>query len=100
MLNRILLISVAVLAVALGLACFVAVHRGKTIDRQTAKIDSLTADVARYKADAEESHKIIETYAEAEAQAKEFEMELINDENTDNLDVVPADYILKQLRAD
>lgn len=98
--NKILTISVIILAIAFCVASFIAVHRGNTIDRQTAKIDSLTADVARYKADAEESHKIIETYAEAEAQAKEFEMELINDENTDNLDVVPADYILKQLRAD
>lgn len=98
--QKILSISLLLTLAALCVAIFIAVHRGNTIDRQTAKIDSLTADVARYKADAEESHKIIETYAEAEAQAKEFEVELINDENTDNLDVVPADYILNQLRAD
>lgn len=98
--QKILLISVAVLAVAFGIASFIAVYRGNTIDKQKVKIESLTADMARYKADAEESHKIIETYAEAEAKAKEFEMELINDENTDNLDVIPADYILNQLRAD
>lgn len=98
--NRILTMALLVMIVLLCIASFIAVHRGNTIDKQKVKIDSLTADVARYKADAEESHKIIETYAEAEAKAKEFEMELINDENTDNLDVIPSDYILNQLRAD
>lgn len=42
----------------------------------------------------------IAIYAKADEQAEEFNKELINDETTDNLDVVPADYILKQLRSD
>lgn len=42
----------------------------------------------------------IAIYAKADEQAEEFNKELINDETTDNLDVVPADYILKQLHAD
>ena len=42
----------------------------------------------------------IETYAKADEQAKEFEKELINDKNVDNLDAVPDEYILKQLHAD
>lgn len=45
MLNRILLISVAVLAVAFGLACFVAVYRGKTIESQKQRISNLSANV-------------------------------------------------------
>lgn len=45
MLNRILTISVIILAVAFCVASFIAVHRGNTIDRQTAKIDSLTKNV-------------------------------------------------------
>ena len=43
--NKILTISVIILAVAFCVASFVALHRGNTIDRQTAKIDSLTANV-------------------------------------------------------
>ena len=43
--NKILTISVIILAVAFCVASFVALHRGNTIDRQTAKIVSLTANV-------------------------------------------------------
>ena len=46
-----------------------------------------------------EKDNLIKIYAEAGKQAKEFEKELNND-TTDNLDVVPADYILKQLQSD
>lgn len=42
----------------------------------------------------------IAIYAKADEQAEEFNKELINDTNVDNLDVVPDDYILKQLRSD
>lgn len=98
--QKILLISLYIVSLFLCIAIFIAYHRGMVNEQQRAKIESLQTDMARYKADVEESHKIIEAYAEAEAQAKEFEMELINDENTDNLDVIPADYILNQLRAD
>ena len=57
-----------------------------------AEIAGLTAAVAEMKG-------VVAAYAEAEKQAKEFEKELSND-TTDNLDVVPAEYILKQLHAD
>ena len=97
---KVLAISLAISLIAFAVAVFIILHRGNVIDKQNSKIESLQTDVARYKADVEESHKIIETYAEAQAEAKEFEMELINDENTDNLNTIPADYILKQLRAD
>lgn len=43
--QKILTISVIILAIAFCVASFIAVHRGNTIDRQTAKIDSLTANV-------------------------------------------------------
>ena len=46
-----------------------------------------------------EKDNLIKIYAEAGKQVKEFEKELNND-TTDNLDVVPADYILKQLQSD
>lgn len=58
-----------------------------------AEITNLTASVLEMK-------NIISTYAVADRQAKDFERELNNDKNVDNLDVVPADYILKQLHAD
>lgn len=43
--NRILLISIAVLAVAFGLACFVAVYRGNTIDSLNERVGTLSANV-------------------------------------------------------
>lgn len=46
-----------------------------------------------------EKDNLIKIYAEAGKQAKEFEKELNND-ITDNLNVVPANYILKQLQSD
>ena len=47
-----------------------------------------------------EMSNTIATQAQAIEQAKDFEKELNDDTNVDNLDVVPANYILKQLRAD
>lgn len=43
--QKILTISLLLTLAALCVAIFIAVHRGNTIDRQTAKIDSLTANV-------------------------------------------------------
>lgn len=43
--QKILLISIAILAVAFGLACFVAVYRGKTIESQKERISNLSANV-------------------------------------------------------
>ena len=41
----------------------------------------------------------IAIYAKADEQNEQFKGKM-NEDTTDNLDVVPADYILKQLRAD
>lgn len=65
-----------------------------------ADLTAANAEIASLTASVQEMKDVVKTYAEAEAKAKEFEKELINDENTDNLDVIPADYILNQLRAD
>ena len=46
-----------------------------------------------------EMEKINEAYKQAEKESQEFREKLLVD-NTDNLDVVPADYILDRLRAD
>lgn len=43
--QKILTISLLVTLAALCIAIFIAVHRGNTIDRQSAKIDSLSANV-------------------------------------------------------
>lgn len=91
--TRILLIS---LVISLLAAVFLA-HRSKILSEQLSaandKITVLQANMAEYQ-------RINEVYAESAAKAEEFNEELIKDENTDNLDVVPADYILKQLHAD
>ena len=90
--TRILLIS---LIIAIGTAIFFKVQSDKRLQRLT---DAENQVIALQTA-VNEQKKVIEVYAEAEKQAKEFEKEL-NDDYTDNLDVIPADYILKQLRAD
>lgn len=65
-----------------------------------ADLNTANAEIASLMASVQEMKDVVKTYAEAEKQAKEFEKELINDTTTDNLDVIPADYILKQLHAD
>ena len=91
----ILYVTLAVLLVTL----FIAIHRGLKIEKQSRQISELTEDVAKLKSAVKDYERTIKIYAEAEKQAKEFEKELNNDA-TDNLDVIPADYILKQLHAD
>lgn len=92
MLNRILLIS---LIIAIVTAVFFKLQSDNRLLRATNAENRASA----LETAVIEQKRIIEVYAEAEKQAKEFEKELNND-TTDNLDVVPADYILKQLRAD
>ena len=55
--------------------------------------------IAELETSLKEQKNLIKVYSQAEEKAKEFEKEMENDQ-TDNLDVVPADYILNQLRAD
>lgn len=63
-------------------------------------LTAANAEIAGLTASVMEMKDLVAVYAKAEKEAKEFEKELINDTNTDNLDVVPADYILNQLHAD
>ena len=65
-----------------------------------ADLTAANAEIAGLTASVMEMKDLVAVYAKAEKEAKEFEKELINDTNTDNLDVIPADYILKQLHAD
>ena len=46
-----------------------------------------------------ERDKLIEINSRADEENEQFKGKM-NEDTTDNLDVVPADYILKQLRAD
>lgn len=65
-----------------------------------ADLNAANVEIANLTASVQEMKDVVKTYAEAEKNAKEFEKELINDTNADNLDVIPADYILRQLHAD
>lgn len=97
--KRILAISLCIVSVLFCIAILIVFHRGNIIEQQKqeiAKRDVMLQEKDMYIASMENA---VAVYAEADAQAKEFEKEL-NDDTTDNLDVVPADYILKQLRAD
>lgn len=91
--QKFLWITLFILATALCISSMIANQRGIKIKEQDKRICGLEASLAEYK-------KIQQVNAEADKQAKEFEKELIKDESTDNLDVVPADYILKQLHTD
>lgn len=90
--QKILWITLFILAAALCISSMVANQRGIKIKEQDKKICGLETTLAEFK-------KIQEVYAEAEKEAKEFERELAKDEN-DNLDYVPSNYILEQLHAD
>lgn len=92
MLNRILLIS---LIIAIAMAVFFKLQSDNRLQRATNAENRVT----ELETAVNEQDHIIKTFAQAEAKAKEFEKELNNDV-TDNLDVVPADYILKQLQSD
>ena len=99
MLNRILIIS---LIIAIATAVFFKLQsssRGKQLTNAENRIIALETAVSERDIIIGEQKRIIEVYAQAKEEANEFEKEL-NKDNTDNLDVVPADYILKQLRAD
>lgn len=98
--TKLLSISLCIMFAFLCITSFIVVHRGAIIEQQNNKIANLELDIAKYRADAEESKKVLSIYAEADKQSKEFEKELINDTNVDNLDVVPDYYILKQLQSD
>lgn len=93
MLTRMLSISLIILLVGLFFLAYKSNKLSEQLSAANDRIAVLQANMAEYQ-------RINEVYAESAAKAEEFNKELNNDETTDNLDVVPADYILRQLRAD
>lgn len=93
MLTRILSISLIILLVGLFFLAYKSNKLSEQLSAANDRIAVLQANMAEYQ-------RINEVYAESAAKAEEFNKELNNDETTDNLDVVPADYILRQLHAD
>ncbi|MBP5698846.1 MAG: hypothetical protein J6W96_04910 [Alphaproteobacteria bacterium] len=93
MLTRILSISLIILLVGLFFLAYKSNKLSEQLSAANDRIAVLQANMAEYQ-------RINEVYAESAAKAEEFNKELNDDTNVDNLDVVPADYILKQLRAD
>lgn len=93
MMTRILTVSFIILLLSLFFLAYKSNKLSEQLSNANDRIATLQANMAEYQ-------RINEVYAESAAKAEEFNKELINDETTDNLDVVPADYILKQLRAD
>ena len=90
--NRILLVS---LIIAIVTAVFFKLQSDKSLLRATNaenRVSALETAVI-------ERDKMIEINSRANEQNEQFKGKM-NEDTTDNLDVVPADYILKQLRAD
>lgn len=98
--TRALAISLVIAIVFGSWGWFLANSRAGTIKDRDAKIAS--QDIALQEKDLyiQKMEGVIATYAEADENAKHFEKELNDDTNVDNLEVVPADYILRQLRTD
>lgn len=89
---RILTISLLVAVVVGAWGWYLADSRADTIKERDATIALQDKALAEY-------DRMQSIFAQASEQANKFEKELNNDV-TDNLDVVPADYILKQLQSD
>lgn len=98
--TRILSIVLIILAVVVGILYL----RNKSLSTELSAAKGEIALKDEYIFSLEHSVRemsnTIATQAQAIEQAKDFEKELNDDTNVDNLDVVPAEYILKQLRAD
>lgn len=86
----------SVVCVILILVISYAFHRISTLETQK---NDLKIEISKKDEFIKEMEKINEANKQAEKEAQEFREELLVD-TTDNLDVVPADYILKRLRAD
>lgn len=90
--NRILLIS---LLIAIATAVFFKLQSDNRLLRATNAENRASAlETAVIERD-----KMIEINSQANEENEQFKGKM-NEDTTDNLDVVPADYILKQLRAD
>lgn len=98
--NRLLLISIAFLAAVSAILFFSNKHLKTELNAANGQIALKDTYIFTLEHSVRELQNNIAIYAKADEQAEEFNKELINDTNVDNLDVVPADYILKQLHAD
>lgn len=98
--TRILLLSWAIFAVVVGFLFFSNKHLKTELNAANGQIALKDTYIFTLEHSVRELQNNIAIYAKADEQAEEFNKELINDTNVDNLDVVPANYILKQLRAD
>lgn len=72
------------------------IHRINALESQK---NDLKNDLCKKEQTIKEMERINEAYKKANKEAQEFREELLVDPS-DNLDVVPADYILNRLRAD
>lgn len=61
--------------------------------------NALKSEICKKEQIIKEMEKINELYQKAEKENEEFRQQLVGD-NSDNLDVVPADYILNRLHKD
>jgi hypothetical protein len=90
--NKVLLIS---LMIAIATAVFFKLQSDNRLLRATNAENRASA----LETAVNERDKLIEINSRANEQNEQFKGKM-NEDTTDNLDVVPADYILKQLRAD
>lgn len=97
--NRILFLS---LIIAIATAIFFKLQSDNRLLRATNaenRVSALETAVIERDKMIEERDKLIEINSRADEENEQFKGRM-NEDTSDNLDVVPADYILKQLRAD
>lgn len=90
---------IGILSLCIVILLLVLSYTTKRIDTLKVEKNDLKIEVERKNEFIKEMEKINEANKQAEKETQEFREELLVD-TTDNLDVVPADYILKRLRAD
>lgn len=87
----------------LGFVCVILIlilsYTTNRINTLKGEKNALKTDLLKKEQIIKEMEKINELYQKAEKENEEFRKELSNDDS-DNLDVVPADYILNKLRKD
>ena len=87
----------------LGVVCVILIlvlsYTIQRINTLKGEKNALKLEIQKKEQIIKEMEKINELYQEATKENEKFK-EKLNNDTTDNLDVVPADYILKRLRAD
>ena len=86
----------SIICVILILVISYAFHKINTLESQK---NDLKIELSQKESYIKEMEKINEAYKQAEKESQEFKEQLLVDTG-DNLDVVPAGYILERLRAD